>query len=233
MFSAFCWGFGTPLAIAQQDLQAPLPSATKTGMAQGDISAWVKVCAKNEQAEKRQKCVVKYEALDPKTANVLVAVAVSTIEGEDKQDILISVPTAYSLVMPAGVRFKIDEDDPISLQYAVCLPTNCQGHASLSKQVLGRMRKGKQMLIAVINVQQKPLTFQIPLNGFSKTFDGTPVDADKYQETRARMLKFAKKSAMEQEKSQQTNGQEAPSLQLGEPNVTTAPAKSAPAPAVQ
>jgi len=236
LFSAFCWGFGTSLATAQQDQQAPrtpLTSATKTGTAQGDISAWVKVCTKNEQTEKKEVCVVKYEALDPKTGDVLVAVAVSTTEGKDKQDLLISVPTAYSLAMPAGVRIKIDQDEPVSLQYSVCLSTKCQAQTALPKKVLDRMRKGKQMLLAAISMQQKPITFKIPLYGFSKTSDGASVDADIYQETRARMIEFAKKPAGDQQKSQRANGQEDNSSRPGEPNVITAPAKSDPVPSAQ
>jgi invasion protein IalB len=234
--AAFILGFGTTLAIAQQDQQVtktPPTSATKAGAAPGDISAWVKVCTKNKDNKNKQVCVVKYEALDPKTGGVLVAVAVSTTEGEDKQDILINVPTAYSLVMPAGVRIKFDEDEPISMRYAVCLPTNCQVHTELTKQVLERMRKAKQMLVAAINMQEKPITFQIPLNGFSKTSEGAPVELDRYQETRARMMEFAKKAAMDQLKNQQANGLEETASEPDRSYVTTAPPKRPPPPAAE
>lgn len=88
-----------------------------------------------------------------------------------------------------------DEDEPLSLQYTICFPTNCQGHAELTKQALDRMWNGKQMLVAVMNMQQKPMTFLVPLNGFAKTSDGATVDEAKYQETRSRMMEFAKKEA--------------------------------------
>jgi invasion protein IalB len=217
-------GFGTTLVIAQQGQQLP-GSPPKSATAQGDISAWVKVCTTNEQTKNKQICLVKYEALDPKTGGVLVAAAVRTTEGEDKRDLLVNVPTAYSLVLRDGVRIKIDEDEPISLQYAVCLPTNCQAHAELTKQVLDSMRKGKQMLVAAINMQQKPMTFWVPLNGFAKTSDGAPVDAAKYQETRRRMMEFAKKAAEEQ----RAGGREGIPPQVVEPNAMTAPPKRLPA----
>lgn len=234
--AAIVLGFGTTLAIAQQDQQVPKTppkSAKKTVTAQGNISAWVKVCTKNEQTKNMQICLVKYEALDPKTGGVLVAAAVRTTEGEDKHDLLVNVPTAHSLVMPDGVRIKIDEDEPISLQYAVCLPTNCQAHAELTKQVLDRMRKGEQMLVAAITMRQKPITFWVPLNGFATTSDGAPVDEAKYQETRRRMMEFAKKTAKDQQTNQQANGQEGTLAQPAEPNATTAPPKTSPALAPQ
>jgi invasion protein IalB len=227
LFTAFCLGFAT-LAVAQQSRSVPitpLPKpATKTG--EGDYSAWVKLCTNDEQ--QKQVCLVKYEALSPKTGGVLLSVAVRTAKGEEKQDLLVSVTTAYSLAMPTGVRIKIDQDEPASLQYTVCLPTNCQVQMELTKPLLEKMRKGRLMLVAAISAQQNAVVFQVPLNGFSKTLDGAPVDTAKYQETRARMMDFAKKTAEDQQKAQQANGQRGnPSPAIGG-NVTTAPAKTNP-----
>jgi invasion protein IalB len=180
--AAFVLGFGTNLAVAQQGQQVPRTppkSATNTGAPKNDISAWVKICTKNEQTKNKQVCLVRYEGLDPKTGDLLVGAAVRTTEAEDKQDLIITVSTAYSLMMPAGIRIKIDEDESISLQYVVCEPKSCQASAELTKQVLDRMRKGKQMLVAAINIQQRPMTFQVLLYGFAKTSEGAPVDEAK------------------------------------------------------
>jgi invasion protein IalB len=222
LFAAIGLGFGTTFAIGE-DQQI---SKSTTKPAPGDLSAWVKVCAKNEHD--KQICLVKYEALDPKTGGVLVAVAMRSTEGEEKQELLVNVPTAYSLMMPAGVRIKIDNDEPISLQYTVCLPTNCQVQTELTKQVLERLRKGNLMLVAAINTQQNPITFRVPLNGFGKTADGVPVDTAKYQETRRRMMEFAKKAAEGQKKSQWGSGQEKNPPQAVGPAVTTVPVKRPP-----
>jgi invasion protein IalB len=225
--AALVWGCGPTLAIAQQAQQPsnpPLKLPSEAGKAQGDYSAWVKLCTKTEKTGNKQVCVVKYEALDPKTGDVLVAAAVRTTEGEDKKDLLIDVPTSFSLVMPAGIRIKIDKEEPISLQYAVCLPTSCQVHTELTKQLLERMRNGEKMLVAAINVQQKPVTFLVRLNGFAKTSDGAPVDTARYQETRHRMMEFAKKAAKEQTAS----GREVSPSQVGAPNVTTVPMRKPP-----
>ena len=119
-----------------------------------------------------------------------MAAAVRTVEGQDKQDLIVTVPIAYSLDMPPGIRIKIDGDEPISLQYAGCTPKSCQAQVELTNQVLDRMRKGNQMLVAAINMQQKPLTFRILLNGFAITSDGAAVDEVKYRETRARAMEF-------------------------------------------
>ena len=46
--------------------------------------------------------------------------------------------------MPTGVQIKIDEGEPIQLQYSVRLPTNCQVPMELSKDMsdkIGRVSK--------------------------------------------------------------------------------------------
>ena len=95
----------------------------------------------------------------------------------------------------------------------------------LTNQVLDRMRKGNQMLVAAISVQQKPLTFRVFLNGFAVTSDGAPVDEAKYQETRTRAMELAKQPY--QQTNQSANGQEG-SPQPVQP-ITTIPKISRPA----
>jgi invasion protein IalB len=217
--AAFVFGFGTGLAMAQE---VPKKAPKSASIGAPALSAWVKVCSEAEQT--KRVCLLKYEGLDPKSGDVLVAAAVRTTEGNDKQDLIVTVPTAYSLLMPPGVRIKIDEDEPISLPYVGCTPKSCQAQVELPNQVLDRMRKGNQMLIAAISTQQKPLTFRVLLNGFARTSDGAPVDEAKYQETRARAMELAKQPY--QQTNQQANGQVG-SPQPAQP-VTTIP-KLAPA----
>ena len=175
----------------------------------------MKLCLKNEQTGGKQVCLVNHEGLEPNTGMVLVAAAVRSIEGEDKQHLLVRLPTAYSLVMPAGVQIKIDEGEPIQLQYAVCFPTSCQVQMELSKEMFEKMRKGKQMVVAAMNMQQKAMAFPVPLTGFSKTFDGPPVDNAKYEAGRRRMMEkfrqrqmeLANKAAEAQQKKDAAGGQ--------------------------
>jgi len=120
-------------------------------------------------------------------------------------------------VVPTGAQIKIDDGKPIQLQYSVCLPTNCQVQQVLSKEMAEQMRKGKgkQMFVAAMNVQQKTMAFPIPLKGFSRTFDGAPVNNAAYQEARNQMLQaarqhqleLAKQAAEAQQQKQQPAGQ--------------------------
>ena len=133
------------LAAAQQGQEVPKTTAKPAASAgTGAASSWVKVCTKDEKTGNKQVCLVRYEGLEPKTGAILIAAAVRTIEGEDKQHLLVNVSTAYSLAMSPGVQIKIDEGKPAQLQYAVCFSTSCQVQMDLSKEFVDEMRKGKQ-----------------------------------------------------------------------------------------
>jgi invasion protein IalB len=198
LLAAFALGCGMTLATAQQGQEVPKTtpkSATSAGT--GGDSSWIKVCTKDTKTGNKQVCLIRHEGLEPKTGAILIAAAVRTIEGEDKQQLLVNVSTAYSLVMPAGVQIKIDEGEPTQLQYAVCFSTSCQVQMELSKEFVDKMRKGKQMFVAAINSRQKTMFFPLALNGFSKATDGAPVDNAAYQEARAQMMRASREHQAE------------------------------------
>lgn len=205
-------GLGATLALAQQAQEVPKTAAPSPARG-GDETAWIKVCTRDEKADSKQICLVKHEGLEPKTGAILIAAAVRTIEGDDKQHLVVNVPTAYSLVMPTGVQVKVDEGEPVQLQYSVCLPTNCQVQMELSKDMLNKMRAGKQLFVAAMNAQQKTMAFPIPLKGFSKIADGAPVNNAAYQEARNQMMQASRQRqlelAKEAEQKRQRSGAQA------------------------
>jgi invasion protein IalB len=159
--------------------------------------AWVKLCMKSDQTNNKEICLTNHEGLEPNTGMVLIAAAVRKVEGEEKQQLLVRVPTAYALVIPAGVQIKIDEEQPIQLQYTICFPTSCQVQLELTKELFDSMRKGKQMVVAAMNIQQKTMGFPVPLTGFGKAYDGAPVDSAKYEESRRQLMEMFRKRQAE------------------------------------
>ena len=182
----------------------------------------MKLCSKNEQTGNKQLCLVQYEGLDPNTGMPQITVAARSVEGEDKQILLIGVTIAYTLVIPIGVQIKIDDNQPIPLKYAVCLPTTCQAQTELTKEIFDKMRKGKQMIVAAMNVQQKTMGFQVPLIGFGKAYDGPPADNAKYEEAQRQMMEAIRRSQMELAKkaaeAEQKKGQAGGEAQAGAPS---------------
>jgi invasion protein IalB len=194
----------SPVATAQQaqpkSSAAPKSAAPTTAAAPAAGAAqdaWVKLCMKNQQTNNKQICLINHEGLEPNTGMVLIAAAVRKAEGEEKQQLLIRVPTAYALVMPAGVQIRIDEQDPIQLQYSICFPTSCQVQMELTDELYQKMRAGKQMVVAAMNIQQKTMGFPVPLTGFSKAYDGPPVDNKVYEEQRRQLMEMFRKRQAE------------------------------------
>ena len=157
---------GTTLAVAQTTVPKRAPTAAAAAPAAPGVgpaaegAAWVKLCLKNDQTANKQLCVVNHEVLDPNTGMVLVAAEVRSIEGEDKQYLLVRLPTTYSLVIPAGVRWRNTTMANRSGEYAVCFLTSCQVQIELTKDMFEKMRKGKRMVVAAMNMQQKAMAFR-------------------------------------------------------------------------
>jgi invasion protein IalB len=239
-----------PFAMAQQSESVPKTSskvqkttqaappagAPAAGDAPAPEDAWVKLCMKNEQTQNKQICLINHEGLEPNTGMVLIAAAVRQAEGEDKQQLLIRVPTAYALVIPAGVQIKIDDAQPIQLQYTLCFPTSCQVQMELTKEMFESMRKGKQMVVAAMNIQQKTMGFPVPLTGFAKAYDGPPVDNAKYEESRRQLMEVFRKrqeelAAKAAEAQQKKEAQQTAPMQgqaAAPANASAAPKKIAP-----
>jgi invasion protein IalB len=214
--AALALALAAPLAMAQQapagqmqPKSSPAPKAPAAGApaaagaapaatpGTGTEDAWVKLCMRNEQTQNKEICLINHEGLEPNTGMVLIAAAVRKVEGEEKQQLLIRVPTAYALVMPPGVELKIDEQPPIKLPYAICFPTSCQVQLELTKELMDTMRKSKQMIVAAMNIQQKTMGFPVPLSGFGKAYDGPPVDSAKYEESRRQLMEMFRKRQQE------------------------------------
>ena len=253
--TALALALAAPLAMAQQEGQAqpkstqpksaptaaaPAAGAQAPAGAAGQAAAqdaWVKLCMKNEQTQNKEICLINHEGLDPNSGMVLITAMVRKVEGEQKQQLIIRLPTAYALVIPAGVQAKIDEDKPIDLQYMICFPAGCQAQTDLTPEVMEAMRKGKQMVVAAVNFQQKTMGFPVPLSGFNKAADGPAADPVKYEESRKQLMEMFRKrqqelaaKAAQGKGPDQTGAAPAPGGPAPAPqNATTAPPKAVPA----
>jgi invasion protein IalB len=181
---------GAPAAVG-----APAPGAAASADP-NDVS-WVKLCEKSAQTENKEICLTHHERLDGNSGMVLVAAAVRTIEGDDKKQLLVRLPTAIALAIPAGVQIRVDEGEPVALKYTLCYGTSCQAETELTKELFDSMRNGKQLVVAAVNLQKKAIGFPVPLVGLGKAFDGPPIDNAKYQEARRQLMEMIRKRQVE------------------------------------
>jgi invasion protein IalB len=155
-----------------------------------DQSAWVKLCEKAPSLADDKKelnvCLTHHERIDGNTGLVLVSAALRKVEGQDKEALMIMVPLGMAL--PPGAQVKIDENEPIKLAFTLCHAAGCTAETEASKDIVAKMKAGKQMIVAAINLAGKPIGFPVPLTGFGPAYDGAPVDNDKYKEARGKLM---------------------------------------------
>lgn len=157
-------------------------------------SAWVKLCDKApiSPKEKKEICITHHERLDGNTGMVLVSAAIRKIEGQKNERFMIMVPLGVAL--PPGVQVKVDDQkDPIKLRFSICHPGGCTAEVTASKEILEKLRKGNEMTVAAINALGKPIGFRVPLTGFTKAYEGGPIDSRKYAAARRRLMLLIRK----------------------------------------
>lgn len=187
-----------PVAAPQQLPKPAAPAAPKVAAlpsapvpnekAQTEWPRWVKLCQKNAQASNKQICLVHQERLDPDTGALLGAAALRLAEGDENPSLLVRVATTNSLSVPPGLQIKIDDDESLPLQYAVCFPNTCQVQMEVTADLLGKIRKGRRMLVTMITSEQETTVLPVLLEGFDKAYDGLPMNQAQYETMRRKMM---------------------------------------------
>ncbi len=188
-----------------QDAKKAAPKEAKAGAAgEGEKSAWVKLCEKTpdltpndktDAIKERNVCLTHHERIDGNTGLVLVSAAVRQVEGSDKEALMVMVPLGMAL--PPGAQVKIDENEPIKLQFTLCHASGCTAEAEATKQVIDQMKNGKQLVVAAINLAGNPIGFPVPLAGFGTAYAGKPVDNEKYKEARGKLMQAIRERQVE------------------------------------
>jgi len=208
-------------ASAQQPVKpAPAPAPTpakKTGDASKTTnSAWVKLCDKHQDEKKGNVCLTHHERFHPTTGQPLISVAIRKIDGQKQEVVMVMVPLGRLLA--PGLILKVDEDKPVKLNYSFCTTVGCVAEIPASAEIIAKFKKGKQLSIGTIDINQKRIGFRVSLTGFSNAYDGPPIDRKVYakarkemfQMIRARQIELVKRAKAAAEKKKAAGGAAAP-----------------------
>lgn len=249
-------------ASAQQ--KAP-PPAAKGGPATAPAgqapSAWVKLCEKAQYQkigadgkpqmngdkpvlEDKQLCLTHHEQMTAAGVTI-VSAAIQQLEGVEKLGMMIMVPSAVGLTIPAGMRVfvynaeqwekakkneKIDEKLLIqqNLAFTMCHQNGCTAENEATPGLIEAMKNGASMVAMAIHVSGRPISFEVPLNGFATTMGGQAIDNQLYNSERAKLWETIKANQIEQMKRYQEQLQN-PQAAAGAPAAGGAapPAKAA------
>lgn len=178
------------------------PQASGTTPAGGepkpDETTWVHLCTKDPQSNKKV-CLVTQE-VRTEQGQFVASISVRSIEGDAKKTMLVAVPPG-TLIVP-GLRVQVDEGKQVPGQYTICLPNACYAEMEITDEFITSMKKGNNLILSVINNQAKAVGIGLTLVGFTKSYDGPPIDSAEL-EKRRKALQDGLKARAEQMRSQQ------------------------------
>jgi invasion protein IalB len=199
-----------PAAPAPAPAQAPAQPAPQAGApaaaagpsvvqakAAPEQPDWVKVCGK-DQAQNKEICYTTRDFVTDQ-GQPLLAVAIYDVKGEGGQKIVRFLLPLTFLLQP-GVRFAIDQGPATAGRYAICLPNGCFAEAPVNDAFIAAMKKGTSLNISVQNQMAKEVTFQVPVAGFAKGFDGPPIDPAVLEQQQKQLQEQMQKQAEEMRK---------------------------------
>lgn len=140
-------------------------------------SPWVKVCNVDPKVDK-QVCLTTQE-LRTNTGQFLASVALREIDGEARKALLLAVPTGM-LIQP-GLRVQVDAGKQTQAKYGICFPNACYSELVIDAGFVSTMKQGGKLILTTLNQQAKAIPLEMTLIGFTKVYDGEPMDVAELQ----------------------------------------------------
>jgi invasion protein IalB len=163
-------------------------------------SNWTKVCPKG--ADGKSVCLTGKDGAVESGMPVIAAVLIEP-EGEAKKILRITLPLGMAL--QPGTRAVIDQGQPMTAPYTVCIQTGCMADYEASGELVGNLRKGKGLAVQGLNGAGQVITLVLPLSDFAKAHDGPPTDQKKFEDDQRKRYEELQKRFEEQQKKQQQN----------------------------
>jgi invasion protein IalB len=151
------------------------------------FSPWARYCTQGlmEQSSEIRAKEVCFTAADGHLASGQKFVIALLIEPEGGDTKLLRVTLPLGVALVPGARIVIDEEQAMTAPYVVCLPKNgCMADYKADADLIEKLKKGRSLAIQAFN-KGRPISFTLPLTGFTKAYDGPvsdPTDLNELQE---------------------------------------------------
>ncbi|MDE2579766.1 MAG: invasion associated locus B family protein [Hyphomicrobiales bacterium] len=190
-----------PAAPAQQGEAAP---QQPQGPIKVDLKAvqadWTKIC----DPEQKKLCYTTRDFATQLDQPPVLAVAVYDIKGDANRVMRLLLPVG--LMLKPGFRASIDGGKTMDGTYELCFPNGCFGEVKLPAATLEAMKKGHTLHVAVRNQMMTEVTFNVPLEGFGKGFDGPAIDPKVLEAQQKALQEQLEKKAKEQREQLEKQG---------------------------
>jgi invasion protein IalB len=132
-------------------------------------SPWVKIC----QNEEPKYCVTGRDGRLESGA-LMVAAALIEPAGEGQKSLRVTLPLGMALL--AGTRVIVDQGQPMSAPYVLCVPEGCFADYEASGELVAKLKKSQGLIVQAVNFQGTQFQLVVPLAEFAKANDGPPID---------------------------------------------------------
>jgi invasion protein IalB len=188
---------------AQKPTEQPQQQAAAPEQPQMVWSPWVKIC----QSEDPKYCVT---GRDGRLESGALMVAAALIEpmGEGQKSLRVTLPLGMALL--PGTRVIVDQGQPMSAPYVLCVPEGCFADYEASGELVGKLKKGQGLIVQAVNFQGTQFQLVVPLAEFAKANDGPPIDpkvlAEQQKKLQEDLIKRAEDARKKIEAQQGTAG---------------------------
>jgi invasion protein IalB len=154
---------------------------------------WVKVCGK-DPASNVEICYTTRDFVSDQGQPVL-AVAMYDVKGKPEKISRFILP--LGLLLAPGIKFAVDQGNSSDGKFAICLPNGCFAEGTTNDAFINSMKKGTTLNVKFKNQVGNEVTFQVPLAGFGKAFDGAPLDPKVLEEQQKKLQEELQKRSDE------------------------------------
>ena len=152
---------------------------------------WVKLCNIDEETN-RELCLITQE-LRTATGQFLASVALREISDEERKTLILAVPPGM-LIQP-GLTISVDGEQEREAKYGICFPNACYSELVIDEEVVSGFKRGGELTITTFNQQAKKVPFTLSLLGFTKTYEGEPMDPEELQKRQQQLQQNLKDRA--------------------------------------
>ena len=190
-------GFFT--AIAGMAVFSATPSfAQQANAPQAKASGWFKTCKEDDGSK---YCNVQYRVVAPNGANITSLSFIEITGKVERRSFRVFVPTGRSL--PQGIQISVDKKKAAAIPYLFCRPQGCTAEVKTDDNMVNVFKNGGSIVVTTVNFQGKAIPVPVTLKGFTKAFDGDPIDPNAPTERQKTLADQLQKKADEERAKQE------------------------------
>ena len=155
-------------AIATIAISSVAVSAQEAAPAAAPPAEWSSQCvsvARGGDAD----CSMEQRLVVQETGQLVIVVSVRVPHAPRTPAMLVQLP--LGLFLPAGIQLGIDDRATQNLPVQRCDANGCYAGLRSTPRSLAALKAGKALRLTMRNMAQEPVTFEVPLAGFSAAFE--------------------------------------------------------------